>query len=125
MAGKRNYRVSQIEGKITWQVEELWDGGEVRGPYGSKEAAITGEEKAAAENGFLDDLILQEAVGQEVKPRDAFEKDESGNWVCVQGCSLNISRKELVFTEGLTFAPGELFMGVDITGWLDENVKTQ
>jgi len=51
MADKKGYRVSQIEGKITWQVEELWQGGTNRGPYGTKEAAIGAEEKVAREKG--------------------------------------------------------------------------
>jgi len=62
MAEQRNYRVSQIDGKITWQVEELWDGGVVRGPYGTKDAAIHAEEKFATENKFFDSLVLQEAI---------------------------------------------------------------
>jgi hypothetical protein len=123
MAGKKNYRISQIEGKITWQVEELWEGGEIRGPYGSKEAAITNEEKIATENGFIDDLVLQEAVGEEVKPENAFQKDEEGNWVCVEACSISIDKKEVVFTKGLKFQKDQPFMGVDVVAWLEEKIK--
>lgn len=119
---KKYYRVSQIKDKITWQVEELWDGGTVRGPYGSKESAIKGEEKIATEKGFVDDLVLQEAVGEEVTPAGAFEKDSEGNWHCIQACSINIEDKEVVFTQGMTFTKGHPFMGVDIAKWLDENL---
>ena len=119
---KKYYRVSQIEGKITWQVEELWEGGIVRGPYGSKDAAILAEEKAATDNGFIDDLVLQEAIGEEVAPAQAFEKDPEGNWLCVRGCMINIKDKDLVFTQGMTFTKGEPFMGVDVANWLDENI---
>ncbi len=119
---RKHYRVSQIEGKITWQVEELWEGGTKRGPYGSKEAAINGEEKIARDNGFIDDLVLQEVVEEEVKPVDAFEKDSDGNWHCVQACSVDIEDKRLVFTAGMSFTKGTPFMGVDVANWLEENL---
>jgi hypothetical protein len=119
---KKNYRVSQIEGKITWQIEELWEGGTVRGPYGSLDAAVLGEENYARENGFIDDLVLQEAVGEKVEPSSAFEKDEEGNWICVQACSIAIDNKEVVFTKGLTFTKGSPFMGVDVADWLEKNI---
>lgn len=124
MAEKKNYRIVQIEGKITWRIEELWDGGEVRGPYGSKDAAINAEEKIATENEFIDDLVLQEAIGEEVSPENAFEKNEKGDWVCVQACSINIENKEVVFTKGLTFSKDSPFMGVDVAEWLEENIKS-
>jgi len=119
---KKYYRLAQIEGKITWQVEELWDGGVVRGPYGSKEAAIRAEEKIATDNGFIDDLVLQEAIGEEISPAQAFEKDSDGNWLCTHGCSIGIKNKEIVFQEGMTFTKGIPFMGVDVAKWLDENI---
>ncbi len=122
MAEKKNYRISQIEGKITWQIEELWEGGTVKGPYGSKEFAINAEEKIATENGFINDLVLTEAIGEEVSPASAFEKGEDGNWVCVQACSIAIGNKEVVFTKGLTFTKGHPFMGVDVVDWLEKNI---
>jgi hypothetical protein len=119
---KKKYRVSQIEGKITWEVEELWEGGSKHGPYGTKEAAINGEEKIAREKGFIDDLVLQEVVGEEVKPADAFEKDQKGTWHCVQACSIDMENKRLVFSTGMSFTKGAPFMGVDVADWLDENI---
>lgn len=125
MAGKREYRISQIEGKITWQVEELWAGGKIRGPYGTKDAAVTAEKKVAVEAGYLDDLVLTATIGNEVKPENAFTKDEAGKWVCVQACSISIGNKEVVFTKGLTFSQeAPSFMGVNVAEWLEENVKT-
>jgi len=124
MAAKKEYRISQIEGKITWRIEELWDGGAERGPYGSKEAAIRAEENIATENGFINDLVLKEAIGEEVSPQAAFEKDEKGNWLCVQACAISIDKKEVVFTKGLTFTKGHPFMGVSVAEWLDENIKS-
>ena len=117
----KEYRVTQIEGKITWQVEELWDGGVVKSPYGSKDAAINNEEKFARDNGFFDDLVLQEFVEQKISHADAFQKDSDGNWHCIEACSIEMDGKLVVFNEGTTFTKGLPFMGIDVTKWLDEN----
>ena len=119
---KKYYRISQIEGKITWQVEELWDGGIVRGPFGSKEAAISREEKIAADNGFIDDLAIQEVTGEEISHVDAFEKESDGNWRCTEACSIEMDKKIVVFNRGMTFTKGTPFMGVDVAQWLEENL---
>ena len=55
------YRVVQIEGRITWSIEELWDGGVTRGPFVSRAAAIRREEDIAGAEVFTDDLVLIEA----------------------------------------------------------------
>ena len=120
---KKAYRVVQIEGKITWKVEELWDGGSERGPYSDKEAEIKHEENIARDNGFIDDLVLQDIVEEEknTSPADAFERDARGTWHCKQACAIEIGNKEIVFTEGMTFTKGIPFMAVDVAKWLDEN----
>ncbi len=123
MAEQRNYRVSQIDGKITWQVEELWAGGTVRGPYGTKDAAIQAEKKFANANNFLNDLVLQETIEKKLNLAEAFTRDDDGNWICAQACSLTIDQTELRFNQGLTFAKGTPYMGVDIADWLEKNVK--
>ena len=123
MAEQRNYRVAQIDGKITWKVEELWEGGVVRGPYGTKDAAIHAEEKFATENNFFNTLVLKEAVEQKLNLANAFSRDDDGNWICTQACSLTIDQTELRFSEGLSFAKGTPYMGVDIADWLEKNVK--
>ena len=122
---KKAYRIVQIEGKITWRIEELWDGGVTREPYSSQHGAIRAEEKIAQENGFLDDLVLQEVAGEEVMPENAFEKDAQGNWRCLKACAIDIENKEILFTEGTKFEKGTIFMGVDIPKWLDENYYDQ
>ena len=119
---KKTYRIVQIEGKITWKIEELWDGGIERAPFSSKEGAIKSEEKIARDNGFFDDLVLQDIVEEEKKsPTDAFERDARGTWHCKQACSIVMENKEIVFTEGMTFTKGTPYMAVDIAEWLDEN----
>ena len=118
---KKAYRVVQIEGKITFKVEELWDGGIERAPYGNKEAAIRSEENIARDNGFIDDLVLQGIVEEKTSPTDAFERDARGTWHCKQACAIEIENKEIVFTKGMAFTKGILFMAIDVAKWLDEN----
>ncbi len=118
---KKAYRVVQIEGKVSWKVEELWDGGIERAPYGNKEAAIRSEENIARDNGFIDDIVLQDIVEEKKSPTDAFERDSRGTWHCKQACSIEMEDKEIVFTEGMTFTKGSPFMMVDVAKWLDEN----
>jgi len=120
-ASERGYRLVQNEGKASWRIEELWDGGVVRGPFGVRESAIRREEDIARAEGFIDDLVLKEAIGEEKSPCDAFEKDSDGKWRCTAAVSIEIENRVIVIGEGLTFTKGVLFMGVDIAKWLDEN----
>lgn len=121
--GKKVYRVSQIEGKITWKVEELWEGGVVRQPFGTKESAVKFEQDVAKKGGFLDALALQEFVGKEKTPDETFHKDANGDWHCVEACAIDMENKEIVFAEGMSFVKGAPFMGVDVAKWLDEHTK--
>ncbi|MFC1977582.1 hypothetical protein ACFLWS_04885 [Chloroflexota bacterium] len=118
---KKAYRVVQIEGRMSFKVEELWDGGIERAPFGSKEAAINKEESIARDNGFIDDLVLQDIVEEKKSPKDAFERDNRGTWHCKEACSMEIGNRVIVFTAGLAFTKGTPFMGVDVAQWLDEN----
>ena len=121
-SSERGYRVAKIEGKITWRIEELWDGGVVRSQFGGKESAIRAEEDIARAEGFIDDLVLKEAVGEEASPCPSFEKDSDGNWRCIKAVSLNIERRTLIIAEGRTFTRGVLFLNIaDVAKWLDEN----
>ena len=122
---KKYYRVTPIEGKITWQVEELWDGGVVRGPYWSQHAAIKAEETIAKENGFIDDLALQEVKGEEVMPENAFERDKDGNWRCLRACSIDVENKRVALTAGMEFQKGSRYQGIDVTEWLEKNYYDQ
>ena len=122
---KRVYRIAKIEGKITWRIEELWDGGVIRGPYSSQHGAIRAEEKIAQENGFLDDLVLQEVAGEEVMPANAFERDADGSWHCIKACSIDVENKIVPLKEGMKFEKGVMFGGIDVAKWLDENYYDQ
>ena len=122
-SGSKPYRVVQNEGKISWRIEELWEGGAVREPFGSKDSAINAEKEIARNNGFIDALVLQEAGEEKTLPTEAFEKDDVGTWRCLKGCSVSIDKTEMVFTEGSEFVKGNLYMGIDVAKWLDENAK--
>ena len=122
---KKAYRIVQIEGKITWRIEELWDGGVIRGPYSSQHGAIRAEEKIAQENGFLDDLVLQEVAGEEVMPANAFERDADGSWQCIKACSIDVENKIVPLKEGMKFEKGVVVGGIDVAKWLDENYYDQ
>ena len=124
-ASKKDYRVVQIEGKVTWRIEELWDGGVIREPYGSQHAAIKAEERIAQEGGFIDDLALLEVTGEEVMPANAFEKNEDGNWRCLKACTIDVENKAIVFTEGMEFKKGTTYQGIDVVEWLEKNYYDQ
>jgi hypothetical protein len=118
---KKLYRIVQIEGKMTWRIEELWDGGVIRQPFGSKHAATKTEQRIAQENGFIDVLVLKEVAGEEIMPTDAFDKDTHGNWRCLKACSIDIENKIIGCTAGMVFEKGILYLGSDVAKWLDEN----
>lgn len=121
MASNKEYRVVQEGGKISWSIEEVWDGGVKRGPFGSKAAAIAKEENIAKENGFINELALTEAGEEITAPAGAFEKDEKGNWLCVKTCSIDMEKKEISLSAGWKFTKGNLYLGVDVAKWLEEH----
>ena len=118
---ERGYRVVQNEGMITWRIEELWDGGVVRSPFGAKESAIRREEDIARAEGFIDDLVLKEVVAEEKSPCDDFEKDSDGNWRCTNATSIEINNRVIAIGKGTTITKGVPFMLVDVYKWLDDN----
>ena len=120
-SSERGYRVVQNEGKITWRIEELWDGGVVRGPFGAREFAMRREEDIARAEGFIDGLVLKEAIGEEVSISDAVEKDSEGNWHCIKAISVEMENRMIVLSAGMTFTKGVPFMGIDVAKWLDEH----
>ncbi len=119
----RSYRIVQNEGKITFRVEELWDGGTRRGPYNSAEAAMKDEEKIASNGGFKDSLSLQEIVEKKKPPTENFTKDTEGKWHCNLTCSIEVDKKMVVLDKGMTFSKGQNYLGVDVAGYLDEYSK--
>ena len=119
-SSERGYRVVQPEGKISWKIEELWEGGIERGPFGNKEYAIQIEESFARAEGFIDDLVLAEVVEQDIPHKDAFQKDSDGNWKCTTACSIEMENEKIIFAEGQKFSRGIPYLGIDVAKWLDE-----
>lgn len=120
-SSEKGYRVVKNEGKISWRIEELWDGGVVRDPFGAKESAIRAEEDIARAEGFIDDLVLKEVIAEEKSPCDSFEKDVDGNWRCIDPVSIKIENRIIAVPERMIFSRGVRFMLVDVARWLDEN----
>ena len=120
-SSERAYRVVQVEGKIIWSIEELWDGGVVRSPFGSKAAAIQREENIARAEGFIDGLVLKEVIEEEVSISDAVEKDSEGNWHCIKAIPVEMENRMIILSAGTTFTKGVPFMGIDVAKWLDEH----
>jgi hypothetical protein len=73
----------------------------------------------------IDDLTLQEVVGEEAMPADAFKKDADGKWRCLKACTIEIERKQIVFPAGLEFEMGVPYLGIDVAKWLNENYSAQ
>ncbi len=124
--GKRVFRVVQNEGAITWRVEELWNGGVVRGPFGAKEYAIRREQNIAREQGFFDALVFQDNGGQTAERPvvSCFEKAPGGEWRCIDPVSLSIGNATIMVGKGTSFKKGVPFMGMDVAKWLDEQPRT-
>jgi hypothetical protein len=52
-----------------------------------------------------------------------FFKHPDGSWTCIAPARLNHPKGRIEVTQGTTFAPGTMFMGVDICAWLDEDAR--
>jgi len=120
-SSKKGYKLVQPEGKATWRIEELWEGGVERGPFGNKEIAIKREEDIARAEGFIDDLVLVETVATGISHKDTFRKHSDGSWECIRACSITMENTEIVFEKDSTFTRGTPRMGIDVAKWLDEN----
>jgi len=53
----------------------------------------------------------------------AFRRNADGSWTCVAATTLNQPSGPVRFTEGATFRPGTMFMGIKVANFLDELVK--
>lgn len=43
-----------------------------------------------------------------------------GSWVCIDPITIDHPNGQMQFTAGTTLMPGTIFMGVELTAWLDE-----
>ena len=54
----------------------------------------------------------------------AFARDASGAWTCVRSIELQGPNGRIQVTPGSRFAPGTVFMGVDLASWLDQKTAS-
>lgn len=54
-----------------------------------------------------------------------FRREADGSWVCVTDCTFNGPGGRIQVTRGSVFRPGTVFMGLDVSKWLDELCGTK
>jgi hypothetical protein len=59
------------------------------------------------------------------KLSETFRRNSDGSWTCIALASLNGPDGRIQVTPGTTFAPGTIFMGVELVAWLDAQAKTE
>ena len=59
------------------------------------------------------------------KLSETFTRNADGSWTCIALASLNGPDGRIQVTPGTTFAPGTIFMGVELVAWLDAQAKTE
>lgn len=50
----------------------------------------------------------------------AFRRNADGSWTCIKAATLQGPSGRIQVTEGSTFFPGTVFMGIELAVWLDE-----
>jgi hypothetical protein len=55
----------------------------------------------------------------------AFRRNADGSWTCVAPATFDGPSGRIQVTPGSTFAPGTIFMNVDLAAWLDEESRKQ
>jgi hypothetical protein len=53
----------------------------------------------------------------------SWTRSNSGTWTCLSAATLDHPNGRIQVTPGTSFAPGTMFMGVDVAAWLDEQVR--
>ena len=56
---------------------------------------------------------------------EAFIRNADGSWACIRDVTLNGPNGRIQVTAGATFRPGMSFMGIDLAGFLDSQVRTR
>jgi hypothetical protein len=52
-----------------------------------------------------------------------FRREADGSWLCVEGCSVPHPSGRIEIAVGTRLWQGRRFMGVDLAGWLEEQLK--
>jgi hypothetical protein len=50
----------------------------------------------------------------------AFWRNEDGSWICIDPVTIDHPNGRIQLAPGTILLPGEVFMGVDVAAWLDE-----
>ena len=53
----------------------------------------------------------------------SFVREPDGVWVCVAPAELETVKGRVQVTPGMRFAPGTLFMGIDLVGMLEDELQ--
>jgi hypothetical protein len=56
---------------------------------------------------------------------EIFRRNSDGSWTCVEHATFEGPAGRMQVSPGTTFAPGTLFMNVDLAKWLDEEMRGQ
>jgi hypothetical protein len=62
-------------------------------------------------------------MGGTQKVTGSFWRNADGSWICTEPVTLDHPHGRIQVTAGTTFKRGELFMGVDLAHWLDDQAK--
>jgi hypothetical protein len=62
-------------------------------------------------------------MGIEQKATSSFWRNADGSWICTEPATLNHPHGRMQVTPGTIFKRGELFMGVDLALWLDDQAN--
>jgi hypothetical protein len=54
---------------------------------------------------------------------ETFRRNADGSWTCIRHATFDGPAGRMQVSPGTTFAPGTLFMNVDLALWLDEEVR--
>jgi len=52
--------------------------------------------------------------------REAFWRNEDGSWICIDPVTIEHPKGRMQVSPGTLLTPGELFMGIDLATWLEE-----
>jgi hypothetical protein len=53
----------------------------------------------------------------------SWTRSDTGTWTCLVAATLDHPNGRIQVTPGTSFAPGTIFMGVDVAAWLDEQMR--
>jgi hypothetical protein len=51
---------------------------------------------------------------------NAFWRNEDGSWICIDPVTIDHPQGRIQIAPGTLLLPGEIFMGVDVAAWLEE-----